>query len=343
MTRTPSRFLTSLSLSAVLFVGAGCANEERDCQAGDTRPADDGCNTCTCDVNGGWSCTEIACADAGCTEGETRLDDDGCNTCSCGPDGVWACTLMACIPDPEDCTEGETRPAADGCNTCSCFEGGWACTEMACGTDDACSTDADCFVSGCSGQICAGTEVDTDCAWIDEYACYADPAITSCGCQAGSCGWAQTPELDACLNTVEPALCTPGDISSPDDCNTCTCSDDGLWLCTLMACETPCVEGEVLPAPDGCNTCTCMADGSLACTEMACVPDPSAECMMDTDCVVTGCSGQICAATDVESTCEFLPEYACYTDETITSCGCIAGACAWVPSPELDRCLGDAE
>ncbi len=33
------------------------------CTEGDTRPAADGCNTCTCDVDGNWGCTEMGCPD----------------------------------------------------------------------------------------------------------------------------------------------------------------------------------------------------------------------------------------------------------------------------------------
>jgi hypothetical protein len=33
------------------------------CQEGDTRPASDGCNTCSCDAEGNWACTEMACVD----------------------------------------------------------------------------------------------------------------------------------------------------------------------------------------------------------------------------------------------------------------------------------------
>lgn len=343
MATTTSRLLISIGLGAVLLLGTGCANEERDCTAGDTRAAEDGCNTCTCDDSGTWSCTEIACEDDRCVEGQIRPAGDGCNTCSCTADGMWACTLMGCEPDPTTCRDGDTRPAPDGCNTCSCFAGSWACTEMACAPSDACSSDADCMVTGCSGQVCAASDVATDCAWTDAYACYADPAITSCGCQRGQCAWEPTAELEACLSPTEPEICSPGATKPVEaGCGTCACTEDGQWICTRVACEPTCVEGEAQMAPDGCNTCVCTDDGSWACTRMACVPDPAEACSSDSDCVVTGCSGQICAATDVASTCEFLPAYACYADEAITSCGCVMGACAWAATPELQTCLDEA-
>jgi len=58
----------------------------------------------------------------------------------------------------------------------------------------------------------------------------------------------------------------------------------------------------------------------------------------DAGCIVTGCSGQICAATEVASTCEWLPRYACFRD---AECGRFGpgGSCAWKPTPELAMCL----
>jgi hypothetical protein len=60
-------------------------------------------------------------------------------------------------------------------------------------------------------------------------------------------------------------------------------------------------------------------------------------------CVVTGCSGQICADRPMASTCELLPEYACYHDPSATSCEVQAdGECGWTQTPELAACLADA-
>jgi|GEM_PF-1726199 len=76
--------------------------------------------------------------------GDTFPAGDGCNSCSCGERGVVQCTLVGCEPDPGPdsgpyCTVGDKRyaPGAqvsnDGCNTCSCMSSGdVACTERAC-------------------------------------------------------------------------------------------------------------------------------------------------------------------------------------------------------------------
>lgn len=56
----------------------------------------------------------------------------------------------------------------------------------------------DCFVGGCSGQICSDHEgIVSTCEWRAEYACYQD---ATCERQAdGGCGWTETPSLSSCL------------------------------------------------------------------------------------------------------------------------------------------------
>jgi len=55
-------------------------------------------------------------------------------------------------------------------------------------------------------------------------------------------------------------------------------------------------------------------------------------------CVVTGCSGQVCAESDVITTCEYRAEYACYAKSTCERDA--AGNCGWRKTPELTACLG---
>ncbi len=110
------------------------------CTPGEEAPADDGCNTCTCQGDGSWACTEIACATSSsgssgggaCTPGEEMLDIDECgNYCTCSEDGEWACSNLGCTS--QGCLPGESKPADDGCNQCTCDEDGvWGCTEISC-------------------------------------------------------------------------------------------------------------------------------------------------------------------------------------------------------------------
>jgi hypothetical protein len=57
------------------------------------------------------------------------------------------------------------------------------------------------------------------------------------------------------------------------------------------------------------------------------------------NCVITGCSGQICAAEEMVSTCEFQPEYSCY--KTARCERNPSGDCAWVETAELKQCLAN--
>jgi eight-cysteine-cluster-containing protein len=52
-------------------------------------------------------------------------------------------------------------------------------------------------------------------------------------------------------------------------------------------------------------------------------PDDDNDCVTDLDCVVSGCSDEVCAAIPLVSTCEVL--------ETAPAgdCGCVDGACQW--------------
>lgn len=54
-------------------------------------------------------------------------------------------------------------------------------------------------------------------------------------------------------------------------------------------------------------------------------------------CVVTGCSGQICADEHRFSTCQYRPEYACYQSATCERQA--DGQCGWTETPELTACL----
>ncbi len=58
-------------------------------------------------------------------------------------------------------------------------------------------------------------------------------------------------------------------------------------------------------------------------------------------CVVGGCSGQICADTNMVSTCEYTESYACYKKATCERQS--DGKCGWTPNTEFNKCLKDAE
>ncbi len=54
-------------------------------------------------------------------------------------------------------------------------------------------------------------------------------------------------------------------------------------------------------------------------------------------CVVTGCSGQICAEEQIVSTCEWSPIYACYKGAKCERQK--DGKCGWTDNPGFRECL----
>jgi len=58
------------------------------------------------------------------------------------------------------------------------------------------------------------------------------------------------------------------------------------------------------------------------------------------DCIVAGCSGQVCADVPVPTTCEMRAWYPCF--RTARCERQASGACGWTPTPELEACLRDS-
>ena len=58
-------------------------------------------------------------------------------------------------------------------------------------------------------------------------------------------------------------------------------------------------------------------------------------------CLITGCSGQVCADKEVVTTCDFQPQYACY--KQYSRCERQGnGQCGWTQTKELVQCLSTA-
>lgn len=112
-------------------------------------------------------------------------------------------------------------------------------------------------------------------------------------------------------------------------------------LCFANPCDvTPACEQAVRCEANYCGGCNAeFFDENGA---RVCLPDATGECSSDADCVQTGCSGQICAAQDVITTCVFRDEFACFQDPAITTCGCAAGHCTFAATPQLNECLESA-
>ena len=118
---------------------------------------------------------------------ESAMGNGSLEPCGGACPGAWldlSCVSILCAQG----YQVESRVFGDTtCGRCSHVRGG----PNSCGS---------CQVTGCSGQICSSDAVITTCEWRPEYACYQE--LGECGCNgagAGSCGWAQTPELRDCL------------------------------------------------------------------------------------------------------------------------------------------------
>ena len=149
--------------------GATCEYAGESYESGESFPASDGCNTCSCGEDGEVLCTVMACETPVCevggqsyAPGESWAAD--CNTCACMDDGTISCTQIwcgTCEYEGVSYSAGESFPASDGCNTCSCGDDGMVgCTEMACTCDPANEPNRD-YVSLDPAEC---MQIDFDCA-----------------------------------------------------------------------------------------------------------------------------------------------------------------------------------
>ena len=316
-------------------------------------------DTCRCE----WGCSSDPDALAQCDQVCPDLDASTAIACEC-KDGE--CSSAAA------CVEGETRDAEDGCNTCRCVDGSWACTELGCANEcqdasgcepfyDSCSCDWTCIVADENPVTCARacppdntpppecTCEDGQCAAAEAATCQ-DGETTNDGCNTCACSNGEW----RCTLRFCPDECEDGD-TRMEDCNSCIC-DNGQWACTELVCPEACSledcpgEGPLVPTQacdDGTTAgpeCERNLDGDCAWVITMCPPGvpPGQACTQDADCQRTGCSGTICASAPVVTTCQALPEHACYQSARgITDCGCNNGICAWSNPDQLNMCIED--
>jgi len=243
---------------------------------------------------------------------------DGPGACDCDPDDefclMYDCLAMGqCVPSQE--IEGECAQDADCGPGAHCEVEEICAVSCFCDTDD-CPEELECFLYGtCIPDEPFGECMDDAdclpgqaCEFID-VPCYADCDEDDEYCM-GLC-----PPYGICVDLPVPP---PSECLSDEDCK-------AGQVCDLTEGPYPC---DCDPDDDYCLMMYCMPIG--VCVDD--VPEPPNPCKP------TGCSGQFCSAFDIESTCEWLPHYACYQD---ASCGQNGpnGECAWEHTEELTDCL----
>lgn len=68
-----------------------------------------------------------------------------------------------------------------------------------------------------------------------------------------------------------------------------------------------------------------------------CMFEASPHARVEDSCMVSGCSGELCADEPRVSPCIWHDAYVCYRTATCERQG--DGACGWTPTAELDACL----
>ncbi|XP_064403941.1 kielin/chordin-like protein isoform X2 [Halichondria panicea] len=169
------------------------------------------------------SCPQTCSEDVPCTLNHMCCQIDSCSGTVCVPP-VSGCTLEEGMIVPEGTI---TNP--DSCTVCTCLRNGTISCERTCIREcpDPSSLGSD------SAGICAFTcQIDSDCSQ-DSYCC------------ENNCGGTVCSTLDLMCQTRTGNLLNSGE-TFMDDCNTCTCGDDGSISCTEIFCpERGC------PAPSG--------------------------------------------------------------------------------------------
>ncbi len=128
------------------------------------------------------------------------------------------------------------------------------------------------------------------------------------------------PEI---VEVFDEAGCLEGYTCS---CDTATsCDDDQPVECDMLM-PLECPDGLIVAAQDGCYNCVD--------PETCKVPEPI-------ECIISGCSGQVCAPEPVTTTCEWTEAYACYA---YSECGNYGpnGSCGWAQTDLYLECLADA-
>ncbi len=330
--------------------GMACVTECSACDATDPNCLPECRSYCVPSQQECYADTDCLSADGSigrCVEGRCVFEDMYCSQDMECPPGflceLWECGVN-CAPDDPNCCVGICVPDHQP----ECF------------------SDFDCMdPTGMPGRCVDGYCVFDHCNCPDIWEpvcaeiCYeypTDPDQCPPGepCVGGGACEQQT-FANACYAECQGAI-----IVSPGECGTdpTWCRDDaecpaGMYCEFCMDDPAGCSDtGICMPLPDmECNSDEECPDGFRC--EIACPADESCQdggpCLpcygqcvpIASECIVTGCSGEICAPYPVSSTCVWLPEYEClqlsYCDLLTAQTG--TQTCGWVQTPEYLECL----
>jgi hypothetical protein len=237
---------------------------------------------------GAGAASGAAGSPASCVPGASQPAPDGCNTCICQADGSWACTEKGCV---SECSgkEPPCQAPPPGCEYVGggCVNSQWTCGDVVCQTE--CKADPDCPAikmachdcpSGgvsCPSSNCVNGACDivwSACGGIAPGLACTDPGTTAPaddGCNTCACGkdlkWSCTKK--ACPPTCDGPIIDCA--APPPGCNYVGggCGADGNWTCGTLVCEGQCqLDKECPPTKIACKACV---GGGYSCPEPACL------------------------------------------------------------------------
>jgi len=309
-----------------------------------------------CDFGGGPAPTPILCAaDADCIDG---------GVCDPATFECVECLLDADCPLGKKC-DGDTHLCV-GCLADADCAGDLVCDSALMCVE--CLDDADCGDGGHCDEamnVCIECVDDSDCVYPDAVcafsACVDGECVTGPGPDGLPCSDGDPCTLDdqcedgECVGGVTDPECIPtgceGDPDGTpcDDGDECTLDDFCMaGACVGGALDPECADQDLdgdgfTPAEGDCDDSD--ADVNPAAVEI-CGDNKDNDCngKVDDDCggeecFPTGCSGEICASEQMDSDCQWLPEYECLKFSVCGNFG-PGGGCAWRETEAYLECLG---
>ena len=321
-----NRIIVALAVGLVGLWISGCDFEVDKPQVECSQDSD--CVQGYCDAAKG-EC--VACTnDSHCPSGK-YCDPDADQCVACYKDAH--CEKGVCSAQTNQCVECFSN---DDCASGMCDEVNHIC--VVCGSDDDCDDLDPCTAETCVEGTCEVAYAMDGQPCDDGEKCTLDDVCTAGVCVGGPKDPGCEEPPSPCEDAQDGMACDDGDECTLDDyClgGKCVadsiapeCFEQDLDGDGFSVAEGDCndTDGTINPAaPEVCNNIDDDCDGEID------------EGVCQVECVVSGCSGQICASEPMDSDCQWLPEYECLQ---FSECGpYAAGQCGWLKTPEYVDCL----